>query len=129
MTQIRTGVEKVNFGPFGAPSDPSGPNFHMREWWPMGLNHNRKRFRPFSAKSNHSNSIRSRKKSVLGHFGQVWASSGKPMGKSVTINTVTVFLSWSYIIIQKIIRNGQAVLEIFKFEKSSNLIGLEHFGP
>ena len=41
MTQIRTGVEKVNFGPFGAPSDPSGPNFHMREWWPMVLNHNR----------------------------------------------------------------------------------------
>ena len=45
-------------------------NFHMREWWPTVLNHNRKRFRPFSAKSNHSNSIRSRK-------NQFWAILGK----------------------------------------------------
>ena len=28
-------------------SDPSGPNFHMREWWPMVLNHNRNRLDHF----------------------------------------------------------------------------------
>ena len=33
----------------------------MREWWPMVLNHNRNRFRPFPAKSNDSNWIRSPK--------------------------------------------------------------------
>ena len=37
------------------------------------------------------------------------------------------FLSWYYIIIQKIIKNGQAVLEILIFEKSSDMIGREHF--
>ena len=49
----------------------------MREWWPMVLNHNRNRFRPFSAKSNHSNSIRSRKNqfwAILGKSGQARAS-------------------------------------------------------
>ena len=42
------------------------------------------------------------------------------MGKTVTSN-ITTFLSWYYFTIQKIIRNGQAVLEILIFEKSSDL--------
>ena len=45
------------------------------------------------------------------------------MGKTVTSNIITTFLSWYYITIQKIIRNGQAILEILIFEKSSDLIG------
>ena len=47
------------------------------------------------------------------------------MGKRLTSNIITTFLSWYYITIQKIIRNGQAVLEILIFEKSSDLIGRE----
>ena len=47
------------------------------------------------------------------------------MGKRVTSNIITTFFSCYYIIIQKIIRNGQAVLEILIFEKSSDLIGRE----
>ena len=74
------------------------------------------------------------------------------MGKTVTSNIIITFLSWYYITIQKIIRNGQAVLEIvfrrmiedhefFHFrqkkvhingldfcQNSKNLI-LGHFGP
>ena len=38
-------------------------------------------------------------------------------------NTITAFLLSHFIMIQKIIENGQAVLEIFNFEKSSELIG------
>ena len=43
-------------------------------------------------------------------------------------STIRVFHLWYYIIILNTILNGQMVLEIFKFEKSSNLIGREHFG-
>ena len=48
---------------------------------------------------------------------------GKPRGTIVIKTTFAVFLLWFYNIIQKMKSNGQAVLEIFKFEKSSNLIG------
>ena len=47
--------------------------------------------------------------------------SGHAHGESSTI----IVFPWYYIIIQKIIPNGQTVLEIIKFEKSSNLIGRE----
>ena len=47
----------------------------------------------------------------------------KPRGTIVIKTTFAVFLLWFYNIIQKMKSNGQAVLEIFKFEKSSNLIG------
>ena len=57
-----------HFRPHWAPSEPSGPNFHMREWWPMVLNHNRNRFRPFPAKSNDSNWIDSRKNVIFAIF-------------------------------------------------------------
>ena len=56
-------------------------------------------------------------------FGPFWASLGK-LGQAhgqITINTVTVFLSWCYIIIQKIIRNGQAVLEIYSNLKNREI--------
>ena len=43
----------------------------------------------------------------------------------VVYNTITAFLLSHFIIIQKIIENGQAVLEIFNFEKSSDVIGRE----
>ena len=38
-------------------------------------------------------------------------------------NTITAFLLSHFIIIQKIIKNDQAVLDILNFEKSSDLIG------
>ena len=40
-------------------------------------------------------------------------------------NTITAFLLSYFIIIQNIIENGQAVLEIYNFEKSSDVIGWE----
>ena len=40
---------------------------HMSEWWPTLPYHNRKRFRPFPAKSNDSNWIRGSKSMFL-HF-------------------------------------------------------------
>ena len=86
MIQIRSIVQKVTFGTFSAtlgtfwaPSDPSGPNFHMREWWPMVLNHNRNRFRPFPAKSNDSNWIRSPKSMFL-HFFSIFAKCQSQKG-------------------------------------------------
>ena len=61
---------------------------------------------------------------VLGPFG--------PKTQNTThqssINTITAFLLSYFIIIQKIIKNGQAVLQIFNFEKSSDLIGRAVFG-
>ena len=47
----------------------------------------------------------------------------KPRGTTVIKNTFIDFLLWMYNSIQKISPNGPAVLEIFKFEKSSDLIG------
>ena len=89
MTQIRTEVEKVSFGTFGAPSDPSGPNFHMREWWLMVLKHNMNRFRPFPAKSNDSNWIRSPKSMFLHIFFRFLLSVGvKKEPKKISKNFI-----------------------------------------
>ena len=80
MTQIRRGVEKVRFGPFGTPSDPSEPNFHMREWWPMLLDHNMNPFRSFAVKSNDPNSINSPKShfwDIFGHIGHLLTLLGQ----------------------------------------------------
>ena len=62
-----------------------------------------------------------------GKIGQSRACLGKFGHAHRESSTISVFPLWYYIIIQKIIPNGEAVLEIFKFEKSSNLIGREHF--
>ena len=44
-------------------------------------------------------------------------------------SAIRVFHLWYYTIIRlNTILNGQTVLEIFKFEKLSNMIGREHFG-
>ena len=58
---------------------------------------------------------------VLGPFGP----KDPKYDTAGVYNTITAFLLSYFIIIQKIIKNGQAVLEIFNFEKSSDLIGRE----
>ena len=56
------------------------------------------------------------------------AKLGKVFGHAYKeSSSMCVLHLWYYIIIQNTILNGQAVLEILKFEKSSNLIGREHF--
>ena len=97
MIQIRSIVQKVTFGTFSAtlgtfwaPSDPSGPNFHMREWWPMVLNHNRNRFRPFPAKSNDSNWIRSPKSMFL-HFFSIFAKCQSQKGAKKNFEKFSCF--------------------------------------
>ena len=96
MTQIRTGVEKVSFGPFGAPFDPSGPNFHMREWWPMVLDHNRNPFRSFAVELNDLNWIRgpkNPKKSFL-------VVLGCPIGDVMVDQWLTTRVQCYYVIIE-----------------------------
>ena len=60
------------------------------------------------------------------YFKLSWACLGKFGHAHRHNSTIIVLPLWYYIIIQKIVPNGQTVLEIFKFEKSSNLIGREH---
>ena len=62
------------------------------------------------------------------YLGQNWVKSDMPGHAYKESNTIRVFHFWYYITILNAILNGQTVLEIFKFEKSSNLIGREHFG-
>ena len=68
--------------------------------------------------------IRILNRAVFGHFRPNTKSRDTP----VVYNTIIAFLLSYFIIIQKIIKNGQAVLEIFNFEKSSDLIGRAVFG-
>ena len=82
--------------------------------------------------SNHSQQVYWPKRPT-GKIGKIWASLGMPgqgQWTSVIMNTLIVFLLWFYYIVQKITSNSQTVLEIFKLEKWSNLIGREqsHLG-
>ena len=63
-----------HFKPYWGPSDHCGPNFHMCEWWRMGLHHNRNRFRRFAVKSEDSNWINSPNSQfwdISGHIGHL----------------------------------------------------------
>ena len=48
---------------------------------------------------------------------KIWANLGMPRRNPHIKSPFSVFPSWLYIIIQKIIKNGLAVHKIFKFEK------------
>ena len=64
----------------------------------------------------------------LKNLGINWVKSDMPGHAYKESITIRVFHLWYYITILNTILNGQTVIEIFKFEKSSKLIGREHFG-
>ena len=81
MIQIRSIVEKRWFliflaSTFLALLGPISEFCHMSEWWPTLPYHNRKRFRPFPAKSNDSNWIRSPKSMFFAIFS-IFCQKGK----------------------------------------------------
>ena len=75
----------------------------MREWWPMVLNRNRNRFRPFPAKSNDPNSINSPKShfwDIFGHIGHLLILLGQ-------ISTCEISGRWYSTIIGTVLNHFQ----------------------
>jgi len=94
----------------------------MREWWPMVLNHNRNRFRPFPAKSNDSNWIRSPKSMFLQFFRFLLSVRVKKEPKKISKNFIAFScLEW--------LKNSQFFF-LQKFQKSPKVgTVLGPFGP
>ena len=103
----------VHFGPFLHWKNlQSGLKFH--KIWTKYLEHELWLNLSFQAFLNNSEQVY--RKSPLGKFGKVWACLGKPRGTLVIMSNFIEFPLWFYYFIQN------QIFEIFKFEKSSNLI-------